>query len=344
MIKRILSGIQPTGNLHLGNYLGAIHQWVKLQNDATCLFCIVDMHAITNWQDPSQLKQQVREMVAAFIACGIDVKRHIIFNQSQVPAHAQLAWVLNCVARVGWLDRMTQFKEKAGKNRENASVGLYTYPNLMAADILLYHTTHVPVGEDQKQHLELARDIAQKFNNDYNINFFPLPEPLIQSATPRVMSLRDGKKKMSKSEESDYSRINLTDNADTIVLKLRKAKTDPLPIAGNDILDEHKKIKSIIIEERPEMVNLLKIYAALDDKPLDKILEQFAGKQFSDLKKELADLMVEKIIPIGKTLSELLADISYIDDILSEGKKRAMDLAAPIWSAVEDIVGFLKIR
>src|ERR1043166_4131625 len=255
-MNRIFSGVQPTHNVHLGNYLGAIRNWVKLQEQFDCLYCIVDMHAITTWQDPAQLRHQTREVAAAFLAAGIDARRHIVFAQSQVPAHAQLAWIFNCVARVGWLNRMTQFKEKAGKDRENASVGLYVYPNLMAADILLYKATHVPVGEDQKQHLELCRDIAQKFNNDFGVNFFPLPEPVIGGPAMRVMSLRDGTKKMSKSDESDYSRINMTDDAETIALKFRKAKTDPSPLPGPQCLDEKGEVKAEADVARPEAFNL----------------------------------------------------------------------------------------
>src|SRR5882724_12464333 len=267
-MNRIFSGVQPTGNLHLGNYLGAIRNWVKLQDQFDCLYCIVDMHAITTWQDPTQLRHQTREVAAAFLAAGIDARRHIVFVQSQVPGHAQLAWIFNCVARVGWLNRMTQFKEKAGKDRENASVGLYVYPNLMAADILLYKATHVPVGEDQKQHLELCRDIAQKFNNDFGVNFFPLPEPQIFGAATRVMSLRDGTKKMSKSDASDYSRINMTDDADTVALKIRKAKTDPTPLPGPEVLRPDGSIDPAALAARPEAFNLVAIYAALSDRPL----------------------------------------------------------------------------
>src|SRR5512142_101515 len=289
MMNRIFSGVQPTGNLHLGNYLGAIRNWVKLQDQFDCLYCIVDMHAITTWQDPAQLRHQTREVAAAFLAAGIDARRHIVFAQSQVPAHAQLAWIFNCVARVGWLNRMTQFKEKAGKDRENASVGLYVYPNLMAADILVYRATHVPVGEDQKQHLELARDIAMKFNNDYGASiashgygdaFFPLPEPIIQGPATRVMSLRDGSKKMSKSDASDYSRINLTDDADTIAQKVRKAKTDPEPLPT-----EEKGL-----ETRPEADNLVGIFAALSGRAKADVLRDFGGGQFSSFKNALAEL------------------------------------------------------
>src|SRR5690606_13084209 len=280
-MSRIFSGVQPTGNLHLGNYLGAIRNWVKLQEDFECLFCIVDMHAITVWQEPAALRAHTREVAAAFLAAGIDPRRHIVFNQSQNPAHAELAWIFNCVARLGWLNRMTQFKEKAGKDRENASVGLYAYPNLMAADILVYKATHVPVGEDQKQHLELARDIAQKFNNDFGVDLFPLPEPQIFGAATRVMSLRDGSKKMSKSDPSDYSRINMTDDADAVALKIRKARTDPEPLPGPSVLRPGGGVDPAAEAARPEAFNLLGIYAALADKTLAEVLTAFEGREFS---------------------------------------------------------------
>src|SRR5689334_20154428 len=276
--ERVFSGVQPTGNLHLGNYLGAITKFVALQSRYDCIYCVVDLHAITVWQDPSELPRATREVTAAFLACGIDPKKNIIFNQSQVAEHAELAWVFNCVARIGWLNRMTQFKEKAGKDRENASVGLYVYPNLMAADILAYKATHVPVGEDQKQHLELARDIAQKFNNDFGRDFFPLPEPLIFGAATRVMSLRDGSKKMSKSDASDYSRINMTDDADTVALKIRKAKTDPAPLPGPEALRPDGSLDLAVADQRPEAFNLLSIYAALSDRPLAEVLGEFSGR------------------------------------------------------------------
>src|SRR5437868_12476443 len=282
------SGIQPTGKLHLGNYLGAMKNWVRLQDSMPCIYCMVDMHAITVWQNPAELSASTREVTAACMAVGIDPDQSILFNQSQVVQHAELAWVFNCVARIGWLNRMTQFKEKAGKHRENASVGLFVYPNLMAADILAYKATQVPVGEDQKQHLELARDIAQKFNNDYGVpGFFPLPEPVITGPATRVMSLRDGTKKMSKSDESDYSRINLTDDADAIAQKIRKARTDPAPLP-----DSEKDL-----EGRPEAENLVNIYAALSDTPRDAVIAQFGGRQFSEFKAELADLAVSKLTP-----------------------------------------------
>ena len=329
---RVLSGVQPTGNLHLGNYLGAIRNFVSLQQTHECLYCVVDMHAITVFQDPAELAANTREVAAAFIAAGVDPKSHIVFNQAQVPQHAELAWVLNCVARMGWLNRMTQFKEKAGKDREKASVGLYVYPNLMAADILLYKATHVPVGEDQKQHLELARDIAQKFNNDFNAaDFFPQPEPLILGDATRVMSLRDGSKKMSKSDPSDLSRITMSDQADDIAKKIRKAKTDP------DALPETVEG----LEGRPEAANLLGIFAALSDKPLAEVVTGFAGKQFSDLKTDLADLAIEKIGPIGAEMKRLNEDPATIDAILADGAERARAIAEPIMGEVRKLVGFL---
>ena len=337
----VFSGVQPTGNLHLGNYLGAIVKFVDLQSRYDCIYCVVDMHAITVWQDPHELTRAIREVTAAFIACGIDPKKHIVFNQSQVAEHAELAWVFNCVARLGWLNRMTQFKEKAGKDRENASVGLYAYPNLMAADILVYRATHVPVGEDQKQHLELSRDIAQKFNNDYAGSiaargfgdaFFPLPEPLIQGPATRVMSLRDGSKKMSKSEPSDQSRINLTDDADAIALKIRRAKTDPEPLPT-----EEKAL-----DARPEADNLVGIYAALVGKTKADVLKEFGGAQFSTFKPALADLLVAKISPITAEMRRLVADTSYIDQVLADGSARAQALAAETMKAVKDIVGFVR--
>ncbi|HXV23854.1 MAG TPA: tryptophan--tRNA ligase [Alphaproteobacteria bacterium] len=336
-MKRIFSGVQPTQNVHLGNYLGAIRNWVKLQEDFDCIFCIVDLHAITVWQEPAQLKAQTREVAAAYLAAGIDPKHCIIFNQSQVPAHAELAWIFNCVARLGWLNRMTQFKEKAGKHRENASVGLYAYPNLMAADILAYKATHVPVGEDQKQHLELARDIAQKFNNDFGVTYFPLPEPLILGPATRVMSLRDGTRKMSKSDESDYSRINLTDDVDSIRLKVRKAKTDPHPLPGPETLKD-----AGAEEARPEAMNLLGIYAALADRPLEAVLEEFAGAEFSRFKEVLADLMIATIGKIGAEMRRLERTPSEIDAVLGHGVEAARAASEPILREVHDIVGFLR--
>ncbi len=336
-MKRIFSGVQPTQNVHLGNYLGAIRNWVKLQEEFDCIFCIVDLHAITVWQEPAELKAQTREVAAAYLAAGIDSRRCIIFNQSQVPAHAELAWIFNCVARLGWLNRMTQFKEKAGKHRENASVGLYAYPNLMAADILAYKATHVPVGEDQKQHLELARDIAQKFNTDFGVSCFPLPEPLILGPATRVMSLRDGTKKMSKSEESDYSRINLTDDADSIRLKIRKAKTDPHPLPGPEMLKD-----AGAEEARPEAMNLLGIYAALADRPLEAVLEEFAGGEFSRFKEVLADLMIATIGQIGGEMRRLERDRAEIDAVLRRGVEAAKAASEPILREVHEIVGFLR--
>jgi tryptophanyl-tRNA synthetase len=339
--QRVFSGVQPSGNLHLGNYLGAITKFVALQQRYDCIYCVVDLHAITVWQDPSELPRATREVTAAFIACGIDPEKHIIFNQSQVAEHAELAWVFNCVARMGWLNRMTQFKEKAGKDRENASVGLYVYPNLMAADILVNRATHVPVGDDQKQHLELSRDIAQKFNNDfaksihahgYGDAFFPLPEPLIQGPATRVMSLRDGTRKMSKSEPSDYSRINLTDDADAIAQKIRKAKTDPQPLPS-----EEKGL-----EQRPEADNLVGIYAALKDVSRAEVLKEFGGGQFSTFKSALADLAVAMLGPIGSKMQRLMQDPVYIDHVLAQGSERAQVLAAETMKAVKDIVGFVR--
>jgi tryptophanyl-tRNA synthetase len=339
--ERVFSGVQPTGNLHLGNYLGAITKFVALQDKYDCIYCVVDMHAITVWQEPAELSHATREVTAAFLACGIDPKKHIVFNQSQVAEHAELAWVCNCVARLGWLNRMTQFKEKAGKDRENVSVGLYAYPNLMAADILVYRATHVPVGEDQKQHLELARDIAIKFNNDYANSiaahgfgeiFFPQPEPIIQGPATRVMSLRDGSKKMSKSEPSDYSRINLTDDADAIAQKIRKAKTDPEPLPS-----EEKGL-----ETRPEADNLVGIYAALAETTKAGVLREFGGAQFSTFKSALVDLAVAKLGPIGAEMKKLVQDPAYIDSVLADGSDRARAIAAETMKAVKDIVGFVR--
>jgi tryptophanyl-tRNA synthetase len=328
----VFSGMQPTNTLHLGNYLGALKNWVKLQEKMPCIFCVVDMHAITVFQDPAELSRSTREVTAAYIASGIDPERSILFNQSQVSAHAELAWVFNCVARLGWLNRMTQFKDKAGKNREAASVGLYVYPNLMAADILAYRATHVPVGEDQKQHLELARDIAQKFNLDFGApDFFPLPEPYIMGPGTRVMSLRDGSKKMSKSDESDYSRINLTDDADTIAQKIRKARTDPEPLPANE-----EGLKG-----RPEAENLINIYAALADHTPATVVAEYAGAQFSVFKNALADLAVAKLTPIADEMRRLLGDKAEIDRLLKRGAERADAIAAPIMAELRRIVGFV---
>ena len=339
--ERVFSGVQPTGNLHLGNYLGAIQRFVEMQKTHNCIYCVVDMHAITVWQDPGALRSAIREVTAAFLAAGIDPKAHIVFNQSQVTEHAELAWVFNCVARMGWLNRMTQFKEKAGKDKEAASVGLFAYPTLMAADILVYRATHVPVGEDQKQHLELARDIAAKFNNDfaesiaaqgYNGGYFPQPEPLIQGPATRIMSLRDGSKKMSKSDPSDLSRINLTDDVDTIASKIRKARTDPEPLPS-----EEEGLKG-----RPEAENLVSIFAALSGRPAAQILGEFGGGQFSTFKGALADLTVAKISPVGAEMKRLLADHAHIDGVLADGSDRARAIAAPVMRTVKDIVGLLR--
>jgi tryptophanyl-tRNA synthetase len=342
LVPRVFSGMQPTGNLHLGNYLGAMVRWVEMQKSHECLYCIVDMHAITLWQDPAELRQSIREVTAAYIASGLDPKRSIIFNQSQVAAHAELAWIFNCVARLGWLDRMTQFKEKAGKDKERASLGLYAYPVLMAADILAYRGTHVPVGEDQKQHLELARDIAQKFNNDYRPQieakgyadggFFPLPEPLIQGPATRVMSLRDGTRKMSKSDPSDLSRINMSDDADTIAKKIQRAKTDPEPLPhGEDGL-----------QNRPEADNLIGIFAALADTTKAKVLTDFGGSQFSTFKKALSELAVSRLAPVNAEMQRLLADPAEIDRILAGGAARARTITEPIMAEIKDIVGFIQ--
>ncbi|WP_373087990.1 tryptophan--tRNA ligase [Sneathiella sp.] len=330
-MSRIFSGVQPSGNLHLGNYLGAIRNFVGLQADYECIYCAVDMHAITVWQDPAALRSNTREVAAAYLAAGVDPERSIIFAQSTVPAHAELAWIFNCVARLGWLNRMTQFKEKAGKNRENASLGLYAYPSLMAADILAYKATHVPVGEDQKQHLELTRDIAQKFNNDYGTETFPIVEPLIFGEATRVMSLRDGSKKMSKSDPSDYSRITFTDDRDSIAKKLRKARTDAEPLPETEAG----------LKDRPEAANLVGIYAALADMTKKEVLVEFAGSQFSTFKPVLTDLAVEKFGPIGEEMKRLMADPAHVDAILKKGAERARELAQPILAEVKDVVGFL---
>ena len=337
---RVFSGVQPTGNLHLGNYLGAIKNFVSLQNEHECIYCVVDMHAITVKQDPKTLKNNILEVAAAFVAAGIKPEESIIFAQSQVSAHAELTWIFNCVARLGWLNRMTQFKEKAGKNRENTSAGLYIYPVLMAADILAYHATHVPVGDDQRQHLELVRDIAQKFNNDFNMDYFPITEPVIMGAATRVMSLRDGKNKMSKSDISDYSRLNLTDSADDISNKIRKAKTDPLPLPGTDSLDTEGNFKEEIIIARPEAVNLLNIYSALSNENTKKVVERFADNQFSTFKNELNELAVDSLGPINQEMRKLLEDKTYLESILKDGGDRANILAQPIITKVKDIVGF----
>ena len=333
MSKKIFSGVQPTGNLHLGNYLGAIKNFVELNNDNknNCVFCVVDLHAITIKQDPKELRNNIRETVATFIACGIDPEKNTIFNQSNVSAHSEAAWLLSCVARMGWLNRMTQFKEKAGKDKEKASIGLYSYPVLMAADILLYDTTHVPVGEDQKQHLELCRDIAQKFNNDYNVDdFFKVPEPLIQKEFSRIMSLKDGTKKMSKSELSDLSRINLTDDKDLIINKIKKAKTDPLPLPSSP--NE--------LKERPEAKNLLGIYSSITNSTIDKTVNEFNGKNFSEFKDKLSQVLVEKINPISQEIKKLINDKGFLDKILLDGHKKANKIASDKVKKMQEIVGF----
>jgi tryptophanyl-tRNA synthetase len=336
----VFSGVQPTGNLHLGNYLGAIDRFVALQSSYDCIFCVVDLHAITVPQDPAVLKASTREVAATFIACGIDPQKNIVFTQSQVPEHTELAWVFNCVARMGWLSRMTQFKEKAGKDRENASVGLFAYPTLMAADILVYRATHVPVGDDQKQHLELARDIAQKFNHDFASSIaaigqdalFPLPNPLIQGPATRVMSLRDGQKKMSKSDPSDFSRINLSDDSDAMVQKIKKAKTDPYSLPS--------EIEGLI--GRPEAENLVSIYAALSRQSKELVLRDFGGSNFSHFKNALAELCVSKLSPIGAEMRRVLGDVNYIDSILRAGSDRARIRAGSTMAMVKDVVGFLR--
>jgi tryptophanyl-tRNA synthetase len=345
-MKRIFSGVQPTGNLHLGNYLGAIRNFVALQDDYDCIYCVVDMHAITQWQNPGELEANTREVTAAYLAAGIDPKRCIIFNQSQVAAHAELAWIFNCVARLGWLNRMTQFKEKAGKHRENASAGLYVYPNLMAADILLYKATHVPVGEDQKQHLELTRDIAQKFNNDFGVELFPLTEPLIFGAATRVMSLRDGKNKMSKSDASGASRINMTDDADAIAKKIRRATTDSELLPGPDVLDEGGpgggRVPEAARAARPEAYNLLGIYAALSEKPIEAVLEEFAGAQFSHFKAALTELALAVLGPVGAEMQRLCDDPAAVDAVLRDGAERARAIAEPVLEEAYRAVGFLR--
>jgi tryptophanyl-tRNA synthetase len=330
--QRVFSGVQPTGNLHLGNYLGAIRKFVDLQHHYECIYCIVDMHAITVWQDPATLREQTREIAAAYIAAGIDPEKAIIFHQSAVSAHAELAWIFNCIARMGWLDRMTQFKDKAGKDKERASVGLYVYPNLMAADILAYKATHVPVGEDQKQHLELSRDIAGKFNNDFAAPwFFPLPEPLIKGPGARIMSLKDGSAKMSKSDPADLSRINLTDDADMIAKKIKKAKTDAEPVPS-----ERDGLKG-----RPEVENLVGIFSALSGKSVDDVLAEFGGQGFGVFKPALAELAVEKLAPLSAEMRRLSEEDAYIDGVLKKGAERANAIAAPILREVKEIVGFI---
>ena len=330
--KLVFSGVQPTGNLHLGNYLGALKNFVNLQKEAECIYCVVDLHAITTFQDPNELKNNILETTAGFLASGLDPDKSIIFNQSSVSCHAELAWIFNCVSRIGWLNRMTQFKDKAGSDKEKASVGLYIYPNLMAADILLYKATHVPVGADQKQHLELSRDIAQKFNKDFKCeNFFPLPEPLIPKNISRVMSLRDGTKKMSKSEESDYSRINLKDSADEIVKKIKKAKSDSDSIPDN--------LRSL--EKKPEAQNLLNIYSDISKTNLEKVLKEMAGKEYSFVKNKLADLLVSEICPVGREISRLMGDKVHLVEILKKGSEKARIIAEENLKNVRDKVGLI---
>lgn len=329
---RVFSGAQPSGNLHLGNYLGALRNWVRMQSEEfETIYCMVDLHAITVWQDPTELQHATRELCAGYIASGLNPEKSILFNQSQVPEHAQLAWIFNCVARMGWMQRMTQWKDKAGKNQQNASLGLFAYPALMAADILIYHATHVPVGEDQKQHLELTRDIAIKFNNDFGVDFFPITEPVIEGSATRVMSLRDGSKKMSKSDPSDMSRINLTDDADAITKKIRKAKTDPDALPSD--------VEGL--EGRPEARNLVNIYAALSDQSIDQVLAEVGGKQFGDFKPMLADLAVAKLAPISTEMSRLMGEQAEIDRILAHGAERARQIAAPILQKTYEIVGMV---
>lgn len=330
-MKRIFSGVQPTGNLHLGNYLGAIRNWVNMQQEYECIFCVVDLHAITVPQKPEELRQSIRELTAAYIACGIDPKKSIIFPQSAVSGHAELGWILGCHTPLGWLNRMTQFKEKSGKHRENASLGLYGYPALMAADVLLYKATHVPVGEDQKQHLELMRDIAGAYNRFYGVEYFPLPEPMIQGPATRIMSLRDGTKKMSKSDESDYARINLTDDAEAIDLKFRKAKSDMIEGISYDE------------EKRPEASNLINIYAALANTTREAVAAEFGAKNFSDFKKALAALAIEQLSPITSLMRELLKEPDHIDRILADGAERANKIAAKHLKQIKETVGFLTL-
>ncbi len=330
--KLVFSGVQPTGNLHLGNYLGALKNFVSLQKEMNCIYCVVDLHAITTFQNPNQLRNNVLETVASFVATGLNPSKSIIFNQSAVSGHTELAWILNCISRIGWLNRMTQFKDKAGSDKEKASVGLYIYPNLMAADILLYKATHVPVGADQKQHLELSRDIAQKFNNDFNCkDFFPLPEPLIPKNVSRVMSLRDGNKKMSKSEESDYSRINLKDSADEINKKIKKAKSDSDQIPDN--------LKDL--EKKPEALNLVNIYSEISKSTLEKVLNEMSGKEYSFLKKKLAELLINEIEPVGKEIKKLLGDKSHLESILKKGKEKANIIAEENLKNIREKVGLI---
>ncbi len=330
--KLVFSGVQPTGNLHLGNYLGALKNFVSLQKEMECIYCVVDLHAITVFQNPKELKNNVLETVASFLATGLNPEKSVIFNQSSVSGHAELAWIFNCVSRIGWLNRMTQFKDKAGSDKEKASVGLYIYPNLMASDILLYKATHVPVGADQKQHLELSRDIAQKFNNDFNCkDFFPLPEPLIPKNVSRIMSLRDGTKKMSKSEESDYSRINLKDNADEISKKIKKAKSDSEQIPNN--------LK--LLENKPEALNLINIYSEISKTSLEKVLNEMSGKEYSFLKTKLTELLISEITPVGKEIEKLLEDKSHLLKILEKGREKANIIAEENLKNIREKVGLI---
>ena len=330
--KLVFSGVQPTGNLHLGNYLGALKKFVLLQKEMECIYCVVDLHAITVFQKPNELKKNTLETTAGFISSGLDPEKSIIFNQSSVSGHAELAWIFNCISRIGWLNRMTQFKDKAGSDKEKASSGLYIYPNLMAADILLYKATHVPVGADQKQHLELSRDIAQKFNNDYRCeNFFPLPEPLIQKNISKVMSLRDGTKKMSKSEESNYSRIDLKDTPDEIIKKIKKAKTDSAPIPDNE--------KDL--QKRPEALNLLNIHGEVTGKSLPEVLKEMSGKDFSHVKKQLSEALIEEICPIGKKIKQLMEDKSHLQDVLKKGSEKAAIKSEENLKKVREIIGLI---
>lgn len=340
--NRIFSGVQPTGDLHMGNYLGALKNFVRLQESHECIYCVVDLHAVTVWQNPSELANQTREITAAFLAAGLDPAQSIIFHQSAVTQHAELGWMFNCVARMGWLQRMTQFKDKAGKNAQNMSVGLFDYPVLQAADILIYRATHVPVGEDQKQHLELSRDIAQKFNHDFGHDYFPMIEPIIQGPATRVMSLRDGKKKMSKSDASDYSRINMRDDADTIALKVRKAKTDPLPLPTVEDLVEGK-LAEPMRAERPEAANLIELYGAIADKSVTEILTEFGGQEFRGFKESLADVAVSVFAPMRERMEGYMADPASIDAILKDGAERAAAIAEPVMADVKSLMGFLKV-
>ena len=342
-MSRIFSGVQPTGNLHIGNYLGAIKNFVEIQkreNISKAYYCVVDLHAITVWQDPKQLKKETLETAASFIAAGIDPNKSIIFNQSRVSTHSELAWIFNCICRIGWLNRMTQFKEKAGKNREKVSVGLYSYPVLMAADILSYKANLVPVGDDQKQHLELARDIANKFNFDYKVDFFPEINPLIFGNATRVMSLRNGNKKMSKSDDSDFSRINLLDDEDTIANKVRKAKTDSGLIMGGESLDNQGNFKNNIVFERPEAVNLINMLCAIEDNSKEKVLATFAGKNFSSLKEYLAESLINRIVPVGKEMKKMLLDTDYLESVLKKGAEIAEKDSKKNLLDIKKIIGF----